>query len=92
LPTDAFVCFMCGERAATPAKLTAYDLSMKKMNEHCQLKENVRESRRFQLDKGGIKNVKRWGCHIAKDVLKRRRARSMLYINCVFCRKMIGEV
>jgi hypothetical protein len=51
-----------------------------------KLNEDVRERRRYQLEKGSIKNVKRWRrCHIAKDEFIRRSARSMLHINCVFC-------
>jgi hypothetical protein len=30
--------FMCCERAATPAEITAYVLSMKEKNGHCQTK------------------------------------------------------
>ncbi len=39
--------FMCGERAATTTNVTARVLSMKKKNELVNIKEDVRESRRF---------------------------------------------
>ncbi len=84
----------CAEKERQPLrnKLLMSCLWRKRMN-IVKLKEDVRESRRFQLDKESIKNVKRWRrCHIAKDVFIRRNSRSMLYINCGSVKIMINEV